>query len=109
MVAIATEVAGSLQVMLRALHLPLIYPAMLLAMASLAPQAPAAAQVEVDGRLRVLFLGDRGHHQPEARLHQVYGELGRARIAVDYEETVRSDHRRTPCAVRRADGVRKSP
>ena len=39
-------------------------------------------------RLRVLFLGDRGHHQPEARLHQVYGELARARIAVDYEERV---------------------
>ena len=41
-----------------------------------------------EDRLRVLFLGDRGHHQPEARLHQVYGELARARIAVDYEERV---------------------
>ena len=45
----------------------------------------AAAQ---EDRLHVLFLGDRGHHQPEARLHQVYGELGRARIAVDYQERV---------------------
>ena len=51
----------------------------------LAAARPLQAQ---DNRLHVLFLGDRGHHQPEARLHQVYGQLGRARIAVDYEERV---------------------
>lgn len=88
MVANATGVAVSLQGMLRALHMVPIHLAMLIATASLAPQATAASQVEVDGRLRVLFLGDRGHHQPEARLHQVYGEMGRARIAIDYEEKV---------------------
>lgn len=59
-----------------------------LASLGFAPPSAGVQQVEVDGRLRVLFLGDRGHHQPEARLHQVYGELGRARIAVDYEEKV---------------------
>jgi uncharacterized protein len=88
MVAITREAAGSLQEMLRALHMVPIFLAMCVAMAGLCFQATATMQVEVDGRLRVLFLGDRGHHQPEARLHQVYGELGRARIAVDYEEKV---------------------
>jgi putative membrane-bound dehydrogenase-like protein len=88
MVAIVTGVAGSLQAMLCLFHSVPTLLAMLFALAGFAPEARSAAQVEVDGRLRVLFLGDRGHHQPEARLHQVYGELGRARIAVDYEEKV---------------------
>lgn len=88
MVAFAPGAAVSLQVMLRPSHLIPTFLAALVGMASLAATASAAPQVEEDGRLRVLFLGDRGHHQPEARLHQVYGELGRARIAIDYEEKV---------------------
>lgn len=62
------------------------WPRIILAFLLLAAATPDSAAQE--DRLHVLFLGDRGHHQPEARLHQVYGELGRARIAVDYEERV---------------------
>jgi uncharacterized protein len=37
-------------------------------------------------RLNVLFIGDRGHHQPEARLHDVYGTLLRDGFAIDWED-----------------------
>ena len=36
--------------------------------------------------INVLFIGDRGHHQPVDRLSDVYGELVRAGVAVDYED-----------------------
>ena len=48
-----------------------------------APQNPGE-------RLQVLFLGDRGHHQPEARLHDVYGPLLRAGFAIDWEDQLES-------------------
>ena len=37
-------------------------------------------------RLQVLFLGDRGHHEPAARLQEIYGALARRGVAVDYED-----------------------
>ncbi len=37
-------------------------------------------------RLNVMFIGDRGHHRPEERLHDVYGSLLRAGFAIDWEE-----------------------
>jgi putative membrane-bound dehydrogenase-like protein len=36
--------------------------------------------------INVLFIGDRGFHQPVDRLSDVYGELVRAGVAVDYED-----------------------
>jgi putative membrane-bound dehydrogenase-like protein len=38
--------------------------------------------------LNVLFIGDRGSHQPVQRLDDVYGKLIRAGVAVDYEDDV---------------------
>ncbi|MEZ6005350.1 MAG: ThuA domain-containing protein, partial [Planctomycetota bacterium] len=47
----------------------------------------AAALLPQEGqRLDVLFIGDRGHHRPAERLHDVYGPLLRAGFAVDWEE-----------------------
>ncbi len=37
-------------------------------------------------RLHVLYIGDRGHHQPLARIKDVWGPLARAGIAVEWEE-----------------------
>lgn len=48
---------------------------------SLLPTQQAAGE-----RLDVLFIGDRGHHQPEARLHDVFGPLLRSGFAVDWED-----------------------
>ncbi len=39
-----------------------------------------------DSRIHTIFLGDRGHHQPAARLHDVYGPLVRSGITIDWEE-----------------------
>ena len=44
------------------------------------------SQQTVGERLDVLFIGDRGHHQPEARLHDVYGPLLRKGFAIDWED-----------------------
>jgi hypothetical protein len=84
LVAIASQIEVSLLGMSLRPRLIFIAPMVCMAWTAFAPVAAASQTVEQDGRLRVLFLGDRGHHQPEARLHQVYGELGRARIAIDY-------------------------
>ncbi len=43
-------------------------------------------QKDAGARLDVLFIGDRGHHQPDARLHDVFGPLLRKGFAVDWEE-----------------------
>jgi uncharacterized protein len=88
LVAIASQIEVSLLGMSLRPRLIFIAPMVCMAWTAFAPVAAASQTVEQDGRLRVLFLGDRGHHQPEARLHQVYGELGRARIAIDYAEKV---------------------
>ena len=40
----------------------------------------------VTAQINVLFVGDRGFHQPVDRLSDVYGELVRAGVAVDYED-----------------------
>ncbi|MFT4647677.1 MAG: putative membrane-bound dehydrogenase-like protein [Glaciecola sp.] len=48
---------------------------------SMLPMPQAAGE-----RLDVLFIGDRGHHQPEARLHDVFGPLLRSGFAVDWED-----------------------
>jgi uncharacterized protein len=60
-----------------------------------APQAKSNADAAgvvhspVDAqRLDVLFIGDRGHHRPEERLHDVYGPLLRAGFAIDWEENL---------------------
>ncbi len=37
-------------------------------------------------RVHVLFLGDRGHHQPAERLGSVWGVLAREGVAVEWEE-----------------------
>ncbi len=66
--------------LLAALVLILLLPACSEAAGSDA-QAPAP-----DPRLRVLFLGDQGHHLPSERLHSVYGALARQGIAVDYRD-----------------------
>lgn len=52
------------------------------AMTSLAASLPAAEP------LRVLMLGDRGHHQPQARYVQIRPVLADAGIVVDYTESV---------------------
>ncbi|MDP7063152.1 MAG: ThuA domain-containing protein [Planctomycetota bacterium] len=44
------------------------------------------APQESGERLNVLFIGDRGHHQPEARLHDVHGALLRDGYAIDWED-----------------------
>jgi uncharacterized protein len=41
-----------------------------------------------DRRLRVLFLGDRGHHQPRARAEQIIPVLDRVGIDVVYTEDI---------------------
>ncbi|HWE35224.1 MAG TPA: ThuA domain-containing protein, partial [Isosphaeraceae bacterium] len=49
------------------------------------PQPPAA---EPSGRLKVLFLGDRGHHVPAERAAQLVPALAARGIDVDYTERV---------------------
>lgn len=49
------------------------------------PSAETTSQVNAE-RLDVLFIGDRGHHRPEERLHDVYGPMLRAGFAIDWEE-----------------------
>jgi putative membrane-bound dehydrogenase-like protein len=39
-----------------------------------------------DMRLHLLFLGDRAYHQPEVRLHEVWGTLARRGIVLDWED-----------------------
>ena len=39
-------------------------------------------------RLNVLYIGDRGHHEPLARLKDVWGPLARQGIAVEWEENL---------------------
>lgn len=52
-----------------------------------APAVTGTDQQRVaDAVLNVLFIGDRGHHQPEARLAQVYGPLLRVGFAIDWED-----------------------
>jgi putative membrane-bound dehydrogenase-like protein len=46
----------------------------------------ALTQQDATGRLQVLFLGDQGHHEPAARLQEIYGALARQGIAVDFED-----------------------
>jgi putative membrane-bound dehydrogenase-like protein len=47
----------------------------------------AAPQINNEAHsINVLFVGDRGFHQPVDRLSDVYGELVRAGVAVDYED-----------------------
>ena len=48
-------------------------------------QPAAASQVKAE-RMDVLFIGDRGHHRPEERLHDVYGSMLRSGFAIDWEE-----------------------
>ena len=50
-----------------------------------APYAPLVVAPEA-ARLKVLFIGDRGHHQPAIRLAEVYGPMLRAGFAIDYED-----------------------
>ena len=42
-------------------------------------------------RVKVLFLGDHGHHDPLLRLRQVYSHMGQAGIDFTYTDRV-SDH-----------------
>jgi putative membrane-bound dehydrogenase-like protein len=56
-----------------------MFPALCLLLMASPAQDPGA-------RLNVLFIGDRGHHQPEARLHDVYGPLVRKGFAIDWED-----------------------
>ena len=39
-----------------------------------------------DTRLHALFLGDRAYHHPADRLHDVWGEMARRGIVLDWEE-----------------------
>src|SRR6266542_2230996 len=48
---------------------------------------PAAAAAEAAG-LRVLFLGDTGHHKPADRFKQLEPALRRHRIELDYTESL---------------------
>lgn len=64
--------------------------------------ALAVLQAPADDRLHLLFLGDRGHHQPAARLQEVIGALARRGIAADYESELA---RVTPELLTRYDAV----
>lgn len=64
--------------------------------------ALAALQQPSGERLRVLFLGDHGHHQPAVRLQEVMGSLARRGIAVDWEDELA---RVTPELLARYDAV----
>src|SRR5678816_3849114 len=46
--------------------------------------AGAAESLAQADRLHVLFLGDRGHHEPSARAEELYAPLARAGIAMDF-------------------------
>lgn len=61
-----------------------------------------AIQQDANARLQVLFLGDRGHHEPAARLQEIYGSLARRGIAVDYEDDLLAV---TPEVLARYDAV----
>ena len=39
-------------------------------------------------RIHALFIGDRAYHQPEVRLHDVWGPLARRGIVLDWEENL---------------------
>lgn len=58
----------------------------MLAAFSLLALLTVSAPQESGERLNVLFIGDRGHHQPEARLHDVHGSLLRDGYAIDWED-----------------------
>lgn len=58
-----------------------------LALLSLLPLATThAGPTPASGRLKVLFLGDRGHHQPAARCQDVLAELHGRGIQLTYSE-----------------------
>lgn len=67
------------------------------AILALATQQPSA-----DARLRVLFLGDHGHHEPAARLQEAVGGLALRGIATDWEDDLA---RVTPELLARYDAV----
>ncbi|MDP7030577.1 MAG: ThuA domain-containing protein [Phycisphaerales bacterium] len=49
-----------------------------------------ASSLQADTRIHALFLGDRAYHEPEARLHEVWGSLARKGITLDWEEDLRA-------------------
>ncbi len=49
---------------------------------------PAAAQDAPPQSLRLLFLGDNGHHQPADRFRRLQGPLGKRRIELTYSDRV---------------------
>lgn len=60
----------------------------LLAGPRIEPQSAYAANADGQGpkRVKALFLGDRGHHNPSARADQVVGLMGRRGIDIYYTE-----------------------
>src|SRR3954453_23976965 len=70
--------------------LPILAAAFLAILAGPHSPRPSAAQAPADTprRLKVLFLGDGGHHQPLERCRQVYSEMGRRGIDFTYTDRV---------------------
>ncbi|MCX8229772.1 MAG: ThuA domain-containing protein [Planctomycetota bacterium] len=56
----------------------------------LASLLPVSQQEFTSERLNVLYIGDRGHHDPFSRLRDVWGPLARQGIAVEWEENLDS-------------------
>ena len=50
------------------------------------PAAPAADSTPAPRRVKVLFLGDKGHHVPLERARQIYSVLGRRGIDLTYTD-----------------------
>ncbi|MCC7011473.1 MAG: ThuA domain-containing protein [Planctomycetes bacterium] len=55
-----------------------------------AVSSPSAGQHSADATLRVLFLGDHGHHEPALRAQQVLADMRRRGVDLDYTATLES-------------------
>jgi len=58
----------------------------ILALAMLAMASPALGQAPDGGRVRILFLGDNGHHQPERRAKEILPVLAQRGIDMFYTD-----------------------
>jgi len=63
-------------------------PSSITVLLALAVAVPSAFAQKPRGHVNVLFLGDRGHHRPAERLHQVLPELRRRGIDAFYTESL---------------------